>query len=175
MAYLESTSGANFSANQTVTITATSTNVFDVTGAGSGNVPAMIGSGGLSNALGYDIGAGDGAATPQVLVTFGKVTTATGNFTIQLQAAPDNGFAVAGTAYTIFSTAALTGTSELFTGAQIIIPVPPIPAGFPLPRFYQLNYVTTSTTNLVVSASMLLNAPTLLDAVRYGSNFPSGL
>ncbi len=179
MAYLENSSGANLSTNQALTVTAVSTNPFDVTGAGSGTVPAMIGAGGLSSNLGYDVGAGEGAAQPQVLVTIGTVTTFTGNLTIQLQAAPDNGSGTIGTAVTIFSTSALSGTSMIYKGAQIIIPIPPInPGVMPLgmlPRFYQLNYVTTSTTNLKISASVLFNAPTISDATLYGNNFPAGL
>lgn len=180
MAYLENTGGANLSTNQALTVTAVSTNSFDVTGAGINTlVTNMIGAGGTTTQLGYDIGAGDGVATPQVMVTIGTITQFTGTLTISLQCAPDNGFGAAGTSVTLFTSAALSGTSQVYLGAQIIIPVPPVPnnllpAGL-LPRFYNLNYVTTSTTNIKVSASILLNAPTLRDATLYGKNFPDGL
>lgn len=175
MAYLESTSGANFSTAQSVTATAASTNIFDVTGAGSTVAPAMIGASGLTTALGYDIGAGDGAAMPEVLITFGTCTTVTGTLTIALQAAPDNGSYSPGTYETLTATAAFTGTTQLFSGAQVIMVVPPIPPGLALPRFYRLNYTVTGSISVLVTASLLLNAPTIRDATLYGSNFPSGL
>lgn len=175
MAYLESSSGANLSTLQSVTTTAASTNIFDVTGAGSGNTPAMIGASGLNTALGYDIGAGEGVETPFVLITLGTCTTVSGTLTISLQAAPDNGSYNPGTYVTLASTAALTGTTQLFAGAQIILPVPPIPPGLALPRFYRLDYVVGSSISVIVSASILLNPPTIRDATLYGSNFPSGL
>lgn len=180
MAYLEATSGANLSTAQAITATAASTNVFDVTGAGAGNSPAMIGSGGVNTALGYDIGAGEGVATPQVMLTLGTVTTATGTLTVALQVAADNGSYSPGTYFTIYQTPALTGTTQLAAGEQIIIPVPPVPPGIlnamgAAPRFYRLNYTVTATISLIASASILLNAPTIRDATLYGNNFPSGL
>lgn len=180
MAYLESTSGANLSSAQAVTGTAASTNVFDVTGAGAGNAPAMIGSGGLNTALGYDVGAGTGVETPIVLVTITAVTTVTGTLTIALQAAPDNGSYSPDTYATLSSTAAFTGATQLFAGAQIIIPIPPVPPGsfstaVKLPRFYRLNYTVGSSISVVVSASILLDEPTIQQVKQYGSNYPSGL
>ena len=179
--YLENSSGANLSTAQSLTVTTVSTNSFDVTGAGGPNtlVTNMIGAGGVATGLGYDIGAGEGVATPFVNVSIGAVTTFTGTLTISLQCAPDNGFGAAGTSVVLFTSAALSGTSQVYNGAQMIIPVPPLPAGLlpagALPRFYNLNYATTSTTNLKISASIVLNPPTLRDATLYGNNFPAGL
>lgn len=176
MAYLESTSGANFSTNQAITQTVDSTNIFDITGAGVGNSPVMIGANGVNTAIGTDIGAADGVAVPQVLISFSKGTTVTGSLSISLKAAPDSGTYTEGTYYTLITTQALTGATQIAAAKQFYIPVPPIPPGFALPRFYKLTYtVTTGTISATVSASLLLNAPTVADVTLYGSNFPSGL
>ena len=176
--FLESTSGANLSVAQAVTATAASTNVFDVTGAGAGNAPAMIGASGLNTALGFDIGGGNGVEEPSVAVSVTTATTVSGTLTIALQVAADNGSYSPGTYYTIFSTAALTGTSELFVGAQIWFPIPPTPQGLlsgSLPRFYRLDYTVTGSISVVVSASILLDAANIRQATQYGNNFPAGL
>lgn len=177
--YLESTSGANFSTLQAVTATAASTNVFDVTGAGAGNTPAMTGAGGLNTALGFDVGNGTGVETPVVEVTLGTPTTVTGTLTIAVQAAPDNGSYSPDTYVTLSSTQAFTGAAELFAGAQIILPIPPVPPGSftnnRLPRFYRLNYTVTGSISILVSASILLDPASTKQATQYGSNFPSGL
>ena len=179
MAYLESTSGANLSVAQSVTGTAASTNVFDVTGAGAGNAPAMIGAGGVNTALGYDIGGGEGVATPQVLISISAVTTVTGTLTVALQAAPDNGSYSPGTYVTIFQSAALTGATQLFVGQLYVFPIPPIPKGLftgdALARFYRLNYTVGSSISLVLSASILINGALPYENQLYGNNFPAGL
>ncbi|MGB9154424.1 MAG: Bbp16 family capsid cement protein [Alphaproteobacteria bacterium] len=175
MAFLESGSGCNFSTAQAVTATAASTNIYDVTGAGSGNAPAMIGAGGVNTAIGIDIGAGAGLERPEVLITIGTCTTVTGTLTIALQAAPDNGSYSPGTYYTLSSTAALTGATELFAGAQIVLPVPPVPPGFAFPRFYKLEYTVGSSISVLVSANLSVNVPTQRTVTQYGNNFPAGL
>lgn len=178
MAYLESTSGANFSVAQSVTSSAASTNMFDTTGAGAGNSPAMIGAGGINTALGFDIGTGSGVEQPVVLVSFGTCTTVSGTLTIAIQVAADNGSYSAGTFHTIESSAALTGTSQLFSGAQFFMKVPPVPQGIlsgSLPRFYQLYYTVGSSISVVVNASLLLDPPAIAQATQYGNNFVAGL
>jgi hypothetical protein len=178
--YNESSSGAALSVNQSVTSSLASTNAFDVTGQGAGaTLPNMIGAGGVSNALGYDIGGGDGAATPQIFVSFGTCTTVTGTLTLSVQCAPDNGSGSAGTYVTLMSTAALTGASQLFKGNSLVLPIPALPPGLianiGLPRFYQLYYTVGSSISVIVSANVTLNAPVLKDQVIYGNNFPAGL
>jgi hypothetical protein len=180
MAYLESQGGAALSANQAITTTADSTNVWDVTGQGAGStLPSMIGSGGVSTALGYDVGGGDGAAVPDVLVTFGTCTTVSGTLTVTLSCAPDNGSGSAGSYVTLFSTAALTGATQLFKGASFVIPIPSIPDGLianlGLPRFYKLTYTVSASISLIVSANVTINAPNFLANTFYGNNFPAGL
>lgn len=175
MAFLEGgLYGGNFSVAQAITTTAASTNLYDVTGAGSGNAPAMTGANGVNTAIGVDIGAGNGGvAQPQVLVTITAVTTVTGTLTIAVQGAPDNGSYSPGTYYTLASTDALTGATELFAGASIVLDIPPVPPGFSLPRFYRLLYTVGSSISLVASASLTTGAPTSRVIGKYGSNFPT--
>lgn len=171
MAYVETTSGAQFSNAQAITGTADSTNIFDVTGAGVGNAPAMIGAGGVNTAMGSDIGAAEGVAVPSILLTVTGSTTVTGTLTISLKAAPDNGSYAEGTYTTLLSGAALTGATQLGVGAQYVIPVPPILPGEALPRFYKLTYTVSGSISVVASANLLFNAPLARDATLYGSNF----
>lgn len=169
--YTETTSGAQFSAVQAITTTADSTNIFDVTGAGVGNVPAIVGAGGLSSALGIDIGAGDGVAVPQIIVQIVTPTTVTGTLTLTLKAAPDSGTGTEGTYTTLFSSAALTGATQLAAGAVYKFNVPPIIPGEALPRFYKLTYTVSASISVTVNAYVLFNASDLRDPKLYGNNF----
>lgn len=173
MAYIETTSGAQFSNAQAITATANSTNVFDVTGAGAGNAPAMIGAGGVNTAMGVDIGAGDGMAIPEVQLVITTATTVTGTLTVALQAAPDNGSYSPGTYESIYTSAAFTGATQLPLNGVLTFQVPPIPPGLALPRFYRLVYTVTGSISVVVSAALLLNPPLQRDATLYGNNFVS--
>lgn len=173
MAYVETTSGAELSLAQAITTTADSTNTFDVTGAGVGNAPAMIGAGGVNTAMGIDIGAGDGVAIPQIWVIVTGSTTVTGTLTITLSAAPDNGSYSAGTYTVLHSSAALTGATQLAVGAAYKFDVPPIIPGEALPRFYKLTYTVSASISVVVSAFVMFNAPDLRDPKLYGNNFVS--
>lgn len=172
MAYLEQTSGANFSVAQAITTTTTSTNVFDVTGAGVGNAPAMTGTNGANTAIGVDIGAGQGMAEAYVLVNINTTGTGTGTVTISIEAAPDNGSYAEGTYYTVLATDAYVGTT-LIAGQSFALPVPPIPPAAALPRFYRLAYTVSGTAAVTLSANLLINAPNYHDAVLYGNNIPS--
>lgn len=175
MAFLEGgLNSGQFSVAQSVTATAASTNLYDVTGAGAGNAPAMTGANGVNTAIGIDVGAGlGGVAQPQVLVTISATTTVTGTLTIALQGAPDNGSYSPGTYYTLDATAALTGATQLFAGTQLVLDFNPVPQGFALPRFYRLNYTVTGSISLVLSANITTGAPTSRVITQYGSNFPT--
>lgn len=168
MAYFDSTTV--LSTAQAITATANSTNVFDVTGAGSGNAPAMIGPNGVNTAMGYDIGSGDGVAKPAVYATVTTAGTGTGTITIGLQAAPDNGSYSPGTYTTLYTSAAIIG-STMALGQTFQFDVPPIIPGEALPRFYRLVYTVSGTLTVSLTADILLNPPSGRIATLYGNNF----
>jgi hypothetical protein len=168
-----------FSSAQAVTSTAASSSIYDVTGAGSGNAPNMIGGVTSTGAalIGFDIGAGDGIAIPEVYWNVGTTFTAGGSATmqIQLQAAIDDGTNHAGTYYTIVETDALpvanltAGTSGQFQVPEIS---PDMGFGEAMPRFYRLNYViaTGPMTAGKITASLVIN-PSQATKIQ---NYPSG-
>ncbi len=172
MAYLEQTSGANFSVAQAITTTADSTNIFDVTGAGVGTAPVMTGTNGSNTAIGVDIGAGQGMAEALVLVNINTTGTGTGTVSISIKAAPDNGSYSEGTYTTLYTSAAIVGTA-LIAGQSFVIPVPPILPAEALPRFYKLTYTVSGSATVTLSANLLINAPNYHNAVIYGNNIPS--
>jgi len=170
--YIETTSGAQFSSSQAITATADSTNIFDVTGAGVGNAPAMIGAGGLNTAMGYDVGGAIGNAQPTILFTVVSTTTVTGVLAVSIKAAPDSGSYTEGTYTTIFTSGGLTGATQLAAGKQYLFPVPIITPGEALPRFYKLTYtVVSGSISIVGSAALLFNGAMVRDATLYGNNF----
>lgn len=163
----------NWQTTQVITTTANSATVVDLTGAGSGNAPAMIGGfPQTNNAIGFDAGYGEGVAVPYVVI---NVVVAGGNnantLTVALQSAPDNGSYSPGTWTTCFATAAILD-SALAAGSLIQFPVPPRALGAALPRFYRLVYTASATlTPLAVSAGILLNPPSSLMAGAYQNNY----
>lgn len=134
------------SANQVITATAPSTNVYDTAGVGVGvPVPNIFGT---ATIFGNDIGIGDGMSPPNLLCVVGTAFTAAGAGTlqVQLQAAVDTGTntGIPGTWDTIVETDALP-LSVLTAGRQIAeFAVPPRYPGQGFPRFYRLNYVVAS-------------------------------
>lgn len=164
---------------QAITATAASTNIYDVTGAGSGNAPNMIGGVTASgNALiGFDIGDGDGIAIPQVYVDVSTSFVSGGGatLTVQLQAAPDNGSNAPGTYVTIYQSAALTA-AQLANTAELQFQVPEVPPstfGEAMPRFYRLNYVVATSTFSAgaVNANIVLNPSNGTKLRNYPSNY----
>lgn len=179
MAYVEAGSGAIFSAAQAITTTAASTNVFDVTGAGVGNAPTMIGpinAGvlGTNTALGADIGVGQSNAQPGVFFTVTTAGTGTGTITCEIQAAPDNGSYNPGTYTTLSASQGFVGTA-LTLGLNFWLPVPPVPSnyGIPVPRFYRIEYVQTGNGAASFDADLLMNPPDVFSVFAYGKNFAS--
>lgn len=165
---------SNWSTVQTVTATAASTNVVDLTGAGVGNAPAMInGFPATNTAIGFDIGAGDGEAIPYLYLSAPTGFTGSGSLVIALQAAPDNGSYSPGTYTTLWQTTVAV-TSAIVAGDYLIVPVPPTLFAFPseaLPRFYRLNYTVTGTVSAPVLAGLLLNPPSTILLGKYNNNF----
>lgn len=156
---------------QAITTTANSASIIDITGAGSGNAPAMInGFPATNTAIGSDYGVGDGVVIPHVLVSVSTAGTGTGTITIALQAAPDNGSYSPGTYVTLVQTPAFTG-STLTAGTVIDIPVPPEVTGNVPPRFYRLVYTVSGTATVSVQANMLLNPAQLAQFGQYANNY----
>lgn len=174
-----------FSVNQAITATANATNLVDITGAGSGNAPTMVG--GNGNVIGADWGAGDGEAIPYLVMTVTTAFVTAGSATMQvtLQCAPDNGSNVAGS-YTVLYTSAVFSATQLGLGETLLVPIPPLAstqtfttggalssAGQALPRFYQVVYtVATSTFSAgKVTTGILLNPSSTLRGTLYPNNF----
>lgn len=156
---------------QTVTATAASQAIIDVTGAGSGNAPQIInGFPATNTAIGEDYGAGDGVAIPHVVVSVPVTGTGSGTVTVALQAAPDNGSYSPGTYYTLATSDAYVGTA-LTAGTVIDIPVPPIVNSDALPRFYRLNYTVSGTISVGLNSFMVLNPVQLYTFGKYANNY----
>lgn len=168
-----------FSTAQAITATAASTNVYDVTGAGAGNAPNMIGgltSTGTAIVPGVDIGAGDGIAIPEVFWNIPTAFTSGGATTLQilLQVAADNGSNNPGTWVTLYE-------SEVFSLAQLAVnyqgqfQVPTVPFDFGLkqPRFYRLDYVvaTGPFTGGTISAELVINPSQAYKVGNYPANY----
>lgn len=156
---------------QTITATADSQVVLDVTGAGSGNAPAMInGFPATNTSIGEDWGAGDGEAIPHVLVTVPATGTGAGTVTISVATAPDNGSYGQGSYTTLVSTPALVGTA-LVAGTVIDIPLPPLNSNTTLPRFYKLVYTVSGTISVGVNAEIVLNPAQIATFKKYANNY----
>lgn len=158
---------------QAVTATADSS-IVDVTGAGSGNAPTMIGGYPATNTtLGFDMGVGDGMARPYVFVLITATTTVTGTLTISLKAAPDNGSYGQGTYTTLYTSAALTGATQLAANKWLYFPVPPIlgSMGEANPRFYKLTYTVGSSISLSLSAGIVVDPTSFLGGTLYNNNY----
>lgn len=170
----------NWSSPQSITtVTVDSTTVIDVTGAGSGNSPAMIGGYPSTNTnIGVDIGQGDGMAIPHVVIIVSTAFVSAGAATLQfvLQAAPDNGSYSPGTWTTLYISRVFT-TAQLTAGQMLMFPCPPRAIGGQpgeaIPRFYKLSYTVASATFSAgaVNAGILLNPPNNLVSTLYNSNF----
>lgn len=173
MAYTENQPGGVLSSAQAITTSAASTNIFDVTGAGSGNAPNMIGNAGLATNLGTDLGQGQNNAHPGVLFTVTTTGTGTGTVSFGIEAAPDNGSYSPGTYTRLTTSAAAVGTT-LVAGGQVYLPLPPVPSNYTgLPRFYRAYYDQTGNGAVSVTATLLMNPPSAKSVLDSVKNFTS--
>jgi len=161
------------SSAQAITTTAASTNIYDITGAGSGNAPNQ--EFGNATVFGADIGAGDGVAMPTVYV---DVTTAfqTGDgatLTIALQAAIDNGSNAPGSYTTLLSTGVFAASVLTASNRLLTFQIPPLTLGQSLPRFYRLYYtVGTGTFSAgALTAGIAFNLPAGVGGTLYPANY----
>jgi len=159
-----------------ITATVDGTSIIDITGAGSGNAPAMInGFPATNTAIGEDYGAGDGVYIPYAVFIVNTTGTGSGTVTFSVSAAPDNGSYGQGTYYTLFQSDAYVGTN-LVAGTVLLYPLPPIPEGLgtakALPRFYKCTYTVSGTVGAVKFLSGLATNPTNIGLQnRYNNNF----
>ena len=173
MAYVENSSGATLSNAQAISSSTVSTNIFDVTGAGSTNAPTMIGNTGLATNLGADLGVGQGVASPGVWFVVTTAGTGSGTISFGIEAAPDNGSYSPGT-YTVLTTSqAFVGTA-LTLGLNFWLPLPPVPSNYSgLPRFYSAVYTVASTAGVSISAYFMMNPPDAHSVNTSVKNFSS--
>lgn len=161
------------SSAQAITSTAASTNLYDVTGAGSGVAPVMT-FGNAAKAQ-FDIGVGDGSAIPYLLMNIGTTFTTSNAATlqVQIQAAVDSTNSPG--AYTTIVETDAFAVSVLTAGATLLLQIPKVTLGESLPRFYRVNYVvgTGVFTAGAVTSVILLNPPSGLTGTLYPSNFVS--
>lgn len=158
---------------QSLSATADSSGIIDITGAGSGNAPAMINGFPASNtAIGEDYGSGDGVVQPVVYVNVTTTGTGTGTYTITVKAAPDDGSYGQGTYTSLVSSRAYVGT-DLVAGRIISIPLPPVQYTFgeAMPRFYKLTYTLSGTAAVSVKANLVLNPQSSLEGGQYNNNY----
>lgn len=150
--------------------------VYDVTGAGVGNAPAMVW--GTSTFLNADVMVGRQMYAYFTVTTAFSATTA---LTVRIQAAAAATGNVAGTWNTIYQSQAFVGDTFLTTSppSQLVVPIPPVAMlGDYLPRFYRFTYNNTTAATFsagAFTAGILLDAPTGIVSTLYPHNFASGL
>lgn len=163
----------NWATPQAISATADSARVIDITGAGSGNAPAMInGFPATNTSIGEDYGAGDGEVIPHVYLTVTTAGTGAGTIAISVAAAPDDGSYGQGSYTTLVTTPGLVGTT-LVAGSVIDIPLPPTryTLGEALPRFYKLIYTVSGSATASVLAGLALNPQQTLLLGKYSNNY----
>lgn len=164
----------NFSTAQAITATAACTTIYDITGAGSGNAPALVYG---ASVFGADMGNGDGVAVPYVYVQIQTAFVSGGGATLQfqIQAAIDNGSNAPASYTTILQTDAFAA-SALTINKLFFAPLPISTLGEAPPRFYRLNYVVATSTFSAgkITSGLMLNPPSSLTAaIQTQNNFTS--
>ncbi len=156
---------------QAITTSAASTNLYDVTGAGSGVAPSMTFGTNTTN-YGVDIGNSQTPASPCALFTVTTTGTGTGTIAFGIEAALNSSNSPG--PYVRLATSALYVGTALLAGNSIILPIPPwaqIAPAMHLPRFYRFYYDQTGNGAVSVSAFILLNPPAGYVSTQIASNF----
>lgn len=157
-----------------ITATVDGTSIIDITGAGSGNAPAMInGFPATNTAIGEDYGAGDGVTIPHLYMAVTTTGTGTGTVTVSVSAAPDDGSYGQGSYTTLYTSKTFVGTT-LIAGRILSVPLPPIlnTFGEALPRFYKITYTVSGTVGAVkVTSGLVLNPQSSLLGNQYNNNY----
>lgn len=159
------------SSAQVVSSSTTSTNIYDVTGAGAGNAPNQVF--GYAD-VGFDIGAGDSNNRPTARTLVTTDGTGAGTISVALQYAPNNANNP-GTYVTLSQSGAFVGT-DLDAGNFIDLPIPPVALNEPgaaTPRFYRFAYTVTGTAAAAFTSFIGMNLPSINEAVTYGPNYES--
>ena len=155
------------SESQAITVTAPSTNLYDVAGVGVGVAPPNWF--GISDAVfGQDSGIGHGASRPTIvcIVKTAFAAAGAGTLQVQLQASVDSG--APGYTPSAWTTLVETDTLSLAQLAGTLVgnvqsskiaefDIPPRAPGQNLPRFYRLNYVVATGPMTAGALSAYIN------------------
>ena len=163
---------SSFTTPQAVTTTADATTVIDITGAGSGNAPALVfGKNAVPTMVfGADWGSGGGGTVPYVYLFVTTAGSTANTFTVSLSGMIDNGSNAPGTATVMYQSAAFVGTS-LTKGSVLSFQMPPLAPGQAPPRFYKLTYTCSGSLTVSVSAGIVINPQNSLTGTLYPNNF----
>ncbi len=157
---------------QSITTSAASTTIYDVTGAGSGNAPSMTFG---SNTTNYGVDIGNSSISgigPVAVFTVTTTGTGTGTIAFGIEAAPNSSNSP-GSYVRLATSGAYVGT-VLLAGNQIIIPIPPfaqIAPAMGLPRFYRFYYDQTGNGAVHVTGGILLNPNAGYVSTQLSNNF----
>lgn len=174
MAYFDAP--LQLSTAQALVASAASTLIYDTTGAGSGNAPAMVfgqDAAGAPLLGGFDIGGGMGASQPKAVFDVTVDGTGAGTYAFGVEAAVDNGANAPGTWVRLATSGAYVGT-DLDVGDKVILPIPPevIKAiGELKPRFYRFFYDLTGAATVTINGTIQINPEMGLMGNIYGNNY----
>ena len=163
------------SSPQTITSTAASTSIIDLTGFGSGVVPNLN----FGNATndGADMGIGDGEANPKVVFTVSTTFTTSNSatLTVQLQGAPSSSNSPG--SYTTYAEIPTLGVASLVASATtpaapgiFAIDWPKVPYNASFPRFWRINWqvnVGTFSAGAIGFAGIVLQNDTSWSMGQY--------
>ena len=149
-----------------------SSGTYDITGAGVGTAPPQIF--GTASSFGADMGVGDGAWMPFVLVLITTTLVGGTAMNFALQSAPDNGANGLGTAITVDETGAIP-VASLTAGTRFTLAFNRRQQGASPPRFCRMLYTPTGTfTAGAVSAGIVVGNVNDIDIGQIAGNIGFG-